>query len=90
MGTANSQITPTVRRATLSEKDKTILDQHISEYVVFTMDKRELIDSLYTKGSCKFRIRIDEKRDWEINLQFNDMRAPDYRQTYTPTDTTTK
>ena len=77
-----SQITPSVTRVSLLEKDRAILDQHISEYAVFKIDKRELIDSLYTKGSCIFRLLIDEKRDWVLEMQFNDMRAPDYRQTY--------
>ena len=82
IGMANSQITPSVTRTSLSESDRTILDQQLSEYAVFTIDKRELIDSLYTKGSCRFQLCIDERCSWTIDLEFNDMRAPDFRQTY--------
>jgi len=82
MVTTNSQISLPVTRTFLSERDRTILNQHISEYTVFTIDKRELIDILYTNGTCQFRICIDEKLGWTIDLEFNDMRAEDFKQIY--------
>jgi len=81
-GTVNSQITPSVTRASLLESDRAVLNEHLSEYATFTIDKRELIDSLYTIGKCRFQIHIDEQRNWIFDLEFNDMRAPDFRQTY--------
>ena len=42
-GIAYSQVASTVRKVTISEKDKAILNEHIREYSTFTMDKRELI-----------------------------------------------
>ena len=48
-GAANGQITPTTQRISLSSSDKAILDQHISHYTAFTIDKKELTD--YLKGN---------------------------------------
>ena len=82
MGTANSQIIPSITRVSLSAQDKAILDQQLNEYTPFTIEKRELIDSLYKNGTCQFQIHIDRQRSWTIDLEFNDMRAPDFKQTY--------
>ena len=82
VGKANAQIKPAIRTVTLMEQDKAALNQYLNEYTAFTIDKRALIDSLYKNGRCQFQIRIDEQRDWTIDLQFNEMRAPDYKQTY--------
>ena len=81
-GKANAQIMPAIKKVTLLEQDKAALNQHLNEYAAFTIDKGALIDSLYKNGSCRFQIRIDEQRNWTLDLQFNEMRAPDYKQTY--------
>ena len=82
MGKANARIMPAIQKTELLKKDKSALNEHLSEYVTFTMDKRALIDSLHKNGRCQFQIHIDEQRNWTFDLQLNDMRAPDYRQTY--------
>ena len=82
IGKVCSQIVPSTQKAVLIEKDKAILEQHLSEYATFTMDKREIINTFRTNGTGQFRLRIDERLDWTIDLQLNDMRAPDYKQTY--------
>jgi hypothetical protein len=77
MGIANAQITPRIQRASLTGNDKAILDQHISKYVAFSMDIKELTDNLYGNGGAgQFRIRIDENMDWTIDVEINDLRAP--------------
>ena len=83
VGNINSQIVPVVQKTVLSGRDKAVLDEHFSEYAAFTIDKREIIENLYTTGTCQFRIYIDEERDWTLDLELNDMRAPEFRQTYT-------
>jgi len=79
----NSQITLSATRALLSENDKAILDSSLSEYTVFTIDRRELMNNFHQTGKCQFRISIDYELDWTLDLELNDMRAPDFRQTYT-------
>jgi len=79
---ANAQIEPRITKVALSEQDRAIVSQHLSEYTAFTIDKKALVDSLYNNGKCKFQLHIDERHNWTINLQFNDMRAPNYKQTY--------
>ncbi|MDR2914418.1 MAG: zinc-dependent metalloprotease [Tannerella sp.] len=83
LGTANSQIVPSVNnKVAFSGNDKAVLDQRLSNYTVFTIDKREIISKLYNEGKGQFRICIDKQLDWTIELEFNDMRMPDYKQTY--------
>jgi len=82
MGKINAQIMPTITKVALLEHDKVTINQRINEYTTFTMDKRALVDSLQKYGRCQFQFRIDERLDWILDLQFNDMRAPDYKQTY--------
>ena len=82
LGKINAQIMPTITKVALLEQDKATINQRLSEYTTFTMDKRALIDSLQKYGRYQFQIRIDERQDWTLDLQFNDMRAPDYKQTY--------
>lgn len=82
VGKANSQIMPAIQKTVLLEKDKFTLNQHLSEYAAFTVDKKEIINKLNSNGTSQFRLRINEQMDWTIDLQLNDMRAPDYKQTY--------
>jgi len=83
MGKISSQIiTPSVTRVLLSENDRAIFNEHLSEYTVFTINKIELINYLYTNKTGKFQIYINENLNWTIDLLLNDMRAPNYRQTY--------
>ena len=84
MGTANAQITPSTQSASLTGTDKAILDQRISKYTAFTIDKKEMTDYLYGSGGVgQIRLKVNEKLDWTIDLELNDMREPDYRSTYT-------
>ena len=78
---ANSQIIPHTQRVSLSENEKVIFDQRLSKYTAFTMNKKELASNLGGKG--QIQLRINEELDWTLNLEFNDMRAPDFKQTYT-------
>jgi hypothetical protein len=48
-GKMNAQIMPTITKVALQEQDRATLSQHVSEYAVFTIDKRALIDSLSKK-----------------------------------------
>ena len=82
MGKINAQIMPTITKVALLEQDKATINQRLSEYTTFTMDRRALMDSLNKYGKYQFQIRVDERQDWTLDLQFNDMRAPDYKQTY--------
>jgi hypothetical protein len=77
-----SQINPPVEKVRLSEHDIAILNGHIKQYVTFYLEKSELVDSLYKIGKTLFRLNIDKERDWTVELQFNDMRSPDYVATY--------
>ena len=82
VGKVNSQIASSIQKTTLTTKDNAVLEQHLSEFTAFTMDKREIANTLRINGAGQFRLRIDEQMDWTIDLQLNDMRAPDFRQTY--------
>ena len=82
MGKINAQIMPTITKVALLEQDKATINQRLSEYTTFTMDRRALMDSLNKYGKYQFQIRVDERQDWTLDLQLNDMRAPDYKQTY--------
>ena len=83
IGAVSAQIMPSIKRASISEKDKAILDEHLSRYEIFTIDKEEIVENLISNGYCQFQIRINEEMGWSIELEFNDMRAPEFRQTYT-------
>ena len=82
LGKINAQIISTITKSALLDQDKTTINQCLLEYTTFTMDKRALVDSLQKYGRYQFKIRIDERQDWTLDLQFNDMRAPDYTGTY--------
>lgn len=82
IGIANAQITPPIQRVSLTESDNAILNQRISKYTAFTIDKKELTERLYAKGTCQFRLCIDESQDWTIELKLNDMRSPNYKATF--------
>ena len=78
----NSQIVSAAQSIMLSKQDRAILDECLSEYTVFTIDKSEIIENLNTTGYTLFQLHVDEERDWTIYLEPNDMRAPDFKQTY--------
>jgi hypothetical protein len=82
MGRVNSQVVPSIQKTVLQNSDKDTFNQYLKEYTVFTMNKRELIDSLYKNGRCQFQIHIDERQSWMFDLEFNDMRSPEFRQIY--------
>jgi len=82
-GNVYAQLIPSIQRTSLSENDKTILDQSVSKYTTFTIDKEELVKNLYKNGKGQYRLRINEELDWTLNLEFNDMRSLDFKQTYT-------
>jgi hypothetical protein len=80
MGTANAQISVRTQRSSLTDTDRAILDQRVSKYTSFTIDTRELTDSLNSRGGAgQFRLRIDQNLDWTIDLELNDLRTPDFR-----------
>lgn len=84
IGTAISQIVPHIKKVSLVESDKKVLDQRINKYTTFTMDRKELKENLYSNGGKgQFRVKIDENLDWTLDLEFNDMRSPEFKQTYT-------
>ena len=74
--------TPNLKRASLAENDKAILDKHLSKYSAFTIDERE-IAGFFRGGSGSIRLPISEELDWTIRLELNDLRDPDYVATYT-------
>lgn len=82
LGKVSAQIEPTIKKVTLSEQEKVSINQYISEYTTFTMEKKILLDSLFKNGRSRFQLYIDEQRTWTLDLQINDMRAHDYKQTY--------
>jgi len=68
----------------LTGTEKTLLDRRISNYTVFTISIKELTDNLYSNGDAgQFRIRINDSLDWTFDLELNDLRAPEYKATYT-------
>jgi len=78
MGKVNAQIMPTVSKVALLEQDKATLNQHLSEYTSFTMDKRALIDSLQKNGRCRFQIHVDEQRNWTMVAHKSSVRFWDF------------
>jgi len=83
-GTLKSQVTPVVRSVSLNEIDRALIDQRLSKYSAFTIDKKELVNQLYAyEGTSQFQLRINENLTWTIDLELNDMRAPNYIATYT-------
>lgn len=69
----NSQIIPCVQNASLTADDKAILDQRISKYTAFTLNKKELRDYIDSKGGTfQLRLKFDEELDWTIDLEYND------------------
>ena len=84
IGTTNAQLTSSTQRASLTDRDRAIVDQRVSKHTAFTIDKKELTNYLRSRGGeGQFRLRIDENLDWTINLELNDLRTPDFKITYT-------
>lgn len=71
-GNVNSQIISTAKKAVLPEKDKTLIDKQISNYTVFTLDTKELLEKLSTNDHCHVRLYINEQWNWEIDFVPND------------------
>jgi len=78
-GQMNAQIIVPIQRTEVAEKNSSALNQQLRAYTVFTMDKRELSNQLHTNRGGLFQIRIDENLDWTLNMEINDMRAPNFR-----------
>lgn len=55
MAMAQAQITPSTSIVSMGERDKAVLDKRISKYTTFTIDKKQLTDSLYSNGGGQFR-----------------------------------
>ena len=74
-----NQIIPCIKSAELTEKDKEILDEHLSKYAAFSMDTKELANFAKSKEGETFqlRIQIDEELDWTIDLKLYDRQAPE-------------
>ena len=57
-----SQVIPKVKETSLSEKEKTIIEQHLEKYNTFSIDKEELISQLFGNGGKgTFRLIINEE-----------------------------
>ena len=82
LGHINAQIKPTIKKVALSEQDRSLINKQISEYTTFTLDNKKMLENLTKDGRCNFQIYIDEKLNWTFDLKLNDMRAPNYKQTY--------
>jgi hypothetical protein len=78
----NAQFVVPIQKAELTRNSSSVLNQHLSAYTIFTMEKSELINNLFTDSRAVFQICIDENLDWTFDLQLNDMRSPDFKQTY--------
>ena len=84
IGSINAQITLITQITSLTGSETEILDKRISNYTAFTMDIKEITNYLYSNGgSGQFQLLIDERWDWTIDLELNDLRAPEYKATYT-------
>jgi hypothetical protein len=82
--TLSSQDIVTVEGVTLSINERTVIDQRISRYSTFSIDKKSLTNTVRRSDSeTKIRLQINETLDWTINLELNDMRAADYKSAYT-------
>ncbi len=82
-GILNAQVKPNVSHKKLSVSEKNLLDKQFKKYKTFSIDKKEVLDSLKNYGKCHFQLTIDKENDWSINLRLNDMRASDFTASYT-------
>jgi hypothetical protein len=78
----HAQIEPTISENTLSDAEKNVLSQHFRNYKTFSIDKKEILDSLNNKGKCQFRLNIDKENDWIIDIRVNDMRSNNFVASY--------
>lgn len=78
-----AQIDVPVTKANLSEGDRSILSNRVSRYTAFSLDKNVLLEKLRHNGYCAFRLNIDSEHDWVVDITTNDMRASDYKSSYT-------
>jgi len=83
IGMLNAQVKPAISQKNLSVSDKNVLDKHFKKYKTFSIDKKEVLDSLKNHGKCRVQLTIDKENDWLIDLQINDMRSSDFITTYT-------
>jgi hypothetical protein len=75
MGTADAQITPSMRKVLLTGNDRAILDKRISKYTAFTMDKKELTDNPVERSFAMPLTKIGrlyEKNRWRsfVNMSY--------------------
>lgn len=83
IGILNAQVKPGISQKNLSVSEKNLLDKHFKKYKTFSIDKKEVLDSLKNRGKCRVQLTIDKENDWLINLRINDMRASDFIASYT-------
>ena len=83
IGILNAQVKPSISQKNLSVSEKNLLDKHFKRYKTFSIDKKEILDSLKNRGKCRVQLTIDKENDWSINLRINDMRASDFIASYT-------
>ena len=89
IGAVNAQFSPSVRSASLNDADRSILDQRLSRYSAFTFDAEDLSSLLHGNGGRgQLHLRISDDLDWTIDLEYYDMRAPDFKQMYTSAEGT--
>ena len=77
-----AQIEPrvSIKKPTIAEK--TILRKNFTKYKLFSIDKTEIVDNLKKRGQCQFQLDIDSENKWDIDLQLNDIRSPNYKASY--------
>ena len=78
----NARISLPVKQNKLSKNDIATLNKNFKKYATFILEKENLLDNLYKNGRSSFGLNIDKERDWTVELQFNDMRSPDYVAVY--------
>ncbi|MDR0733152.1 MAG: M12 family metallo-peptidase [Dysgonamonadaceae bacterium] len=78
-----AQIDVPVTKVKLSDTDRSILSNHMSRYITFSLDKKVLLEKLRHDGYCAFRLNIDGEHDWVVDITTNDMRTSDYKSSYT-------
>jgi len=83
VGVVKSQISINAEAASLSNPDRALIEQRVSRHSAFTVDKKEIAARLNDNGGFgQIRLRINENKDWIIDLEVNDLRAPSFKQEY--------
>ena len=77
----SQQFVPYIKNVSLkdSEEDYLKLFMHLNKFTAFEMDPKTVADYLHDHGgSGQIRLQIGKDLDWTIDLEYMDMRAPEY------------